>query len=148
MSIEAQPETRLKGLIQPNGTAIGVDPPKVGTVEKVTGQAVYSEDQPAASMAFAYLRTQGSPIFPVCSRPAKSGPRIPMAGAKAVCFIFAAFVLLAPLLLTAQEPTSGAGKADSTVSQAPAIDSAETGEGLEDSSANALFAFQEQSGAD
>jgi hypothetical protein len=55
MSIEAQPETRLKSLIQPNDTAIGVDLLRVDGV-----------DQPAAHIAFAYLRTQGSPIFPVC----------------------------------------------------------------------------------
>jgi hypothetical protein len=52
-----------------------------------------------------------------------------MAGAKALCFIFAAFVVLAPLMLTAQAPTSSASKAESTVSQAP--DAAETNESAE-----------------
>jgi hypothetical protein len=42
-----------------------------------------------------------------------------MAGAKTVCFVMAAFVVLAPLVLTAQAPTSSASKADSTVSQEP-----------------------------
>ena len=64
VSTKAQRETRLKSLIQTNGTAMGVDLRRVAAVEKVTGQAVYSTDQPAAHIAFAYLRTQGSPIFP------------------------------------------------------------------------------------
>ena len=49
-----------------------------------------------------------------------------MAGAKAVCFVMAAFVVLAPLMLTAQAPASSASKADSTVSWDP--DAAETNE--------------------
>ena len=46
-------------------------------------------------------------------------PRIPMAIAKAVPFAMAAFLLLAPLGLTAQVPGSGTSKAADTVSQAP-----------------------------
>ncbi len=63
MSMEAQPGTCLKSLMQPNDTAMGVDFPYVGALEKVTGQAVYGTDQPDAHIVFAYLRTQGSPIF-------------------------------------------------------------------------------------
>lgn len=44
-------------LIEPVGTAIGLDRPRVDALEKVTGRAVYSADQPAERMAYAYLRT-------------------------------------------------------------------------------------------
>ena len=53
----------------------------------------------------------------------------PMAEAKAVCFVMAAFVLLAPLMLAAQVPAPGASKADSTLPQAPTV--AETNESAE-----------------
>jgi len=49
-----------------------------------------------------------------------------MIGATAVCFVMAAFMVLAPLMLAAQAPASIAGAADSTISQAP--DAAETNE--------------------
>jgi hypothetical protein len=49
--------------------------------------------------------------------------------AKAVCFVIAAFVVLAPSRLTAQAPVSSVRNADSTVSQAP--DAAETNESAE-----------------
>jgi hypothetical protein len=107
----------------------GVYPPNIGTVKAVAIQAVCSANQPLAHKAFAYLRTQGSVTCPVVSRPGKSVPGIPMAGAKAVSFVMAAFVALAPLMLTAQAPPSGASKADSTVSQN--LDAAETNEAAE-----------------
>jgi hypothetical protein len=56
-------------------------------------------------------------------------PRIPIAGAKALCFVMAAFAVLAPLVLTAQAPPSGVSKADSTVAQNP--DAVETNEAAE-----------------
>jgi hypothetical protein len=129
MSIETKLQTRLKSLTQPNGTAIGVDLPKVGAVENVNWQAVYGADQPNAHVAFAYQSTQGSPICPVVSRPGKSVSRIPMTGAKTVCFVMAAFVVLSPLLLTAQAPASSPSKADGPVSQAS--DAAETNQSAE-----------------
>jgi hypothetical protein len=52
-----------------------------------------------------------------------------MAGAKAACFIFAAFVVLTPLALTAQAPAFSASKFDSIVPQAP--DAADTNESAE-----------------
>src|SRR5580658_7652891 len=36
-----------------------------------------------------------------------------------LCFVLAAFVILAPLMLTAQAPPSSASKADSAISQKP-----------------------------
>ena len=75
------------------------------------------------------MRTQSIPIFPAFSRPAKSDPKIPGAGAKAVCLIFAAFVVFAPSTLTAQALASSAGTVDSAVSQKP--DAAETNESAE-----------------
>jgi hypothetical protein len=45
MSIEAQSEIRLKSIIQPNSTDMGVDLPKGGTVEEVTKQSVCNADQ-------------------------------------------------------------------------------------------------------
>jgi hypothetical protein len=65
------------------------------------------------------MRTKSIPIFPAFSRPAKSGPRIPVAGAKAVCLFFAAFVVFAPLTLTAQALASSASTVDSAVSPKP-----------------------------
>ena len=76
MSIETQTETHPQSLIQSNSVVIGVDLPRIDGLEMVTGQAVYGEDQPVAHIAFAYLRTQVSPSFPVDSWPAKYGPKI------------------------------------------------------------------------
>jgi hypothetical protein len=70
MSIEVHPETRLKCVISPNGTAV--------------------------------------------------------TGAKALCFVMAAFVVLAPSMLAAQAPVSSASTAGNTLSQAP--DAIETNE--------------------
>jgi hypothetical protein len=56
-------------------------------------------------------------------------PRITTAITKAVPFVMAAFLLLAPSMLTAQVPTSGASKADSAVSQDQ--DAAKTNESAE-----------------
>jgi hypothetical protein len=53
-------------------------------------------------------------------RVGKGMPGIPMAITKGVPFVIAAFLLLAPLELTARAPGSGTSKADGTVSQAPA----------------------------
>jgi hypothetical protein len=75
------------------------------------------------------MRTQSIPIFPACSRPAKSGPKIPVAGAKAVCLIFAAFVVLAPSTLIAQALASSASTVDSAASPKP--DTAETNDSAE-----------------
>jgi hypothetical protein len=75
------------------------------------------------------MRTQSIPILTAWSRPAKSGPRIPVAGAKAVCLIFAAFVVFAPLTLTAQALASSASTVDSAVSPKPVA--AETNDSAE-----------------
>ena len=75
------------------------------------------------------MRTQSIPILTAWSRPARSGPRIPVAGAKAVCLIFAAFVVFAPLTLTAQALASSASTVDSAVSPKPYA--AETNESAE-----------------
>ena len=75
------------------------------------------------------MRTQSIPILTAWSRPAKSGPRIPVAGAKAVCLIFAAFVGFAPLTLTAQALAPSASTVDSAVSQKP--DATETNDSAE-----------------
>jgi hypothetical protein len=73
--------------------------------------------------------TQSKAAGSIIAAPGKSGPRIPMDGAKAVCFVMAAFVVLAPLMLNAQAPASSASKADSPVPQEP--DAAETNESAE-----------------
>jgi len=52
-----------------------------------------------------------------------------MAITKAVRFVMAAFLLLAPSMVTAQVPTSGASKSDSAVSQIQ--DAAKTNESAE-----------------
>jgi len=54
---------------------------------------------------------------------------ISMAITKAVRFVMAAFLLLAPSMVTAQVPTSGASKSDSAVSQIQ--DAAKTNESAE-----------------
>src|ERR1700733_2404300 len=75
------------------------------------------------------MRTQSIPILTAWSRPAKSGPRIPVAGVKAVCLIFAAFVVFAPLTLTAQALASSATSVDSAVS--PKRNAADTNDSAE-----------------
>lgn len=102
MSIEAQAETRLKWILPQNGPV---------------------------NIAFAYLGTHGSRIFPGVSRLGKFAPGISTAGTKAGCLVMAALLLLAPLVLTAQAPASSASEADSTVSPAPIA--AETNESAE-----------------
>src|ERR1700684_1484478 len=68
------------------------------------------------------LRLSSSPARPdLHARAPWGGPMtvMPMAIAKAVPFVMAVFLLLTPSLLAAQVPTSGAGKPDGAVSQAP-----------------------------
>ena len=75
------------------------------------------------------MRTPRIPICPACSRPAQSGPKMPMAGAKAVCLIFTAFVVFTPLTLTAQALASSASTVGSSVSPKP--NAAETSDSAE-----------------
>jgi hypothetical protein len=98
-------------------------------VKTATIQAVCAANQPLAHKAFAYLNTQSSSSFPAASRLCKPLARMPMAGTKSVSFFIAAFVLLAPLMLTAQAPAPSASKADSTGTQDP--DTARTNESAE-----------------